>query len=254
MPTGCTRRAARSRCGRTGGAAPARREMSSRLTTTQAASRRSACSTASATSSLKRCRGMLGAVDVRDVGAQDERRLRPAGQPLQERRLAGRELDRVGRRLDERRDRAAPCPRSRRGTPPRRRSRGRRRRRSSCRRRRRGGSGVGSCPPGCERECPREVGDALGRTHRGGRERARRVREASAPLERPAAEATVEKARRRRRHRRRSPSTASTAKPGRRPSKPSPATKQPSGPSVIATRPGAELAQPRGGAAGSRSP
>src|SRR5688500_12488004 len=39
------------------------------------------------------------------VGAEHERRLRP-GDALEERRLPGRELDRVGSRLDERRDRA----------------------------------------------------------------------------------------------------------------------------------------------------
>ena len=47
----------------------------------------------------------LGAVDVGDVGAQHERRLPRPGNPLQQRRLPRRELDRVGAGLDERGDR-----------------------------------------------------------------------------------------------------------------------------------------------------
>ena len=47
----------------------------------------------------------LRAVDVRDIGAKHERRLARPRNPLQERRLARRELDRVGAGIDERGDR-----------------------------------------------------------------------------------------------------------------------------------------------------
>jgi hypothetical protein len=48
--------------------------------------------------------GALGAVDVGDVGAHDEGGLGCGVQPLQQRRLAGRELDRVGPGVHERAD------------------------------------------------------------------------------------------------------------------------------------------------------
>ena len=49
--------------------------------------------------------GRLGGVDVRRVGAQDERGLVAAGVALQQVGLADGELDRVGRGVDERVDR-----------------------------------------------------------------------------------------------------------------------------------------------------
>ena len=74
----------------------------------------------------------LLAVDVGHVDAQHEGGLLAAGDPLQQRRLADRELDGVGRGRPASR-RRAPCPRCRAGSAARRRSRGRPRRRCSAR-------------------------------------------------------------------------------------------------------------------------
>ena len=70
--------------------------MSKRLTHTQAASRRTAWPMASSMTWLKAIARRLLAVDVGDVDAQHEGGLVAARDALQQRRLADRELDRVG--------------------------------------------------------------------------------------------------------------------------------------------------------------
>ena len=76
------------------------------MTTTQAASRRTAVSTASVDDLREESRRRLRAVDVRDVGAQDERGLARPRHRLEEARLARGELDRVRPGGDEREHRA----------------------------------------------------------------------------------------------------------------------------------------------------
>ena len=71
------------------------------MTTTQAASRRNACSTGSAIIALKRWLWQGLAVDVRHVGAQHERGLVLAWQRLQMSRLADGQLDGVWRARDD---------------------------------------------------------------------------------------------------------------------------------------------------------
>ena len=80
--------------------------MSKRFTHTQAASRRTAWPMASSMTWLKARARRLLAVDVGDVDAQHEGGLVAAGERLQQRRLAERELDRVGAGRDQRLDHA----------------------------------------------------------------------------------------------------------------------------------------------------